>query len=230
MRAGPLTTFSLWHFPTLEARVWAFVQMGLARAALGRQAGLVFWKLVGAGSGGGFSLEPDWSRYGLFAVWQSAAHAERFFAEPAPVVARYREHSDEEWTIRLEATQSKGKWSGENPFLTVADARHAALANAARLLAAVPATSAALARAPGLLISVGVGEIPYLRQATFSLWRDEAALRDFAYRDPVHREVIARTRDERWYSEELFARFRPVAASGAWAGREPLREAAHDAR
>ena len=162
------------------------------------------------------------------------------FANTAPVVARYRAHSDEEWTIRLEATQAKGAWSGGNPFVTVAgpsgggDAAFGPVAVLTRATlrwatlrafwSAVPATSAALARAPGLLVSVGVGEIPYLRQATFSLWRDEAALRDFAYRDPVHRDVIRRTRDERWYSEELFARFRPVAASGVWAGREPLRE------
>ena len=32
-------------------------------------------------------------------------------------------------------------------------------------------------------------------------------IRRFAYESPGHRQAIARTRDARWFSEELFARF-----------------------
>ncbi|HMP93548.1 MAG TPA: spheroidene monooxygenase, partial [Phnomibacter sp.] len=64
-----------------------------------------------------------------------------------------------------------------------------------------------MASAPGFITSYGVGEVPFTKQATFSIWQSKAQMKAFAYQMQQHKEVVAKTRKEKWYSEDLFMRF-----------------------
>jgi hypothetical protein len=90
-----------------------------------------------------------------------------------------------------------------------------------RFRSARPPVSAELQAAAGLQAAVAIGEAPIGLQATFSVWSDAASVAAFA-RSPHHRDVVRRTRAERWYGEELFARFAPLGAAGTWDGRDPI--------
>ena len=82
---------------------------------------------------------------------------------------------------------------------------------------------AELQKSDGLVAVVAIGEAPILRLGTFSLWRDIDAMSAFARRAPQHDRVVGRTRRERWYGEEMFARFEPYWSAGSWDGQDPLR-------
>jgi hypothetical protein len=204
--------------------------MALDPRRLRRTPGVRFGKLLGTGSGTGFGpADTDLTRWAALVVWADPAAAARFDA--TGVGRAWQRIATAGARLDLRPLASRGRWSGTEPFgdpdggrterpvLALTRARLRAR-RAPTFWRAVPPVAAALRSAPGLLTRFGIGEAPIGWQGTVSVWRNTSDLVRFAYRHPEHRAAIARTPTERWYAEELFARFevRDVAGDRAVLG------------
>jgi len=194
--------------------------------------GVRFAKLLGTGRT--FSpRDADLTRWALVTSWTSASAAERF--DQGAVAGRWHRRASESWQAWLRPLSSRGRWSRRVPFGTpsaaewdgpVATITRARLAprRAVTFWRAVPPVTADLHGRRGLRAAFGVGEAPLGVQGTFSLWSDAAALHEFAYQGSAHRTAIRQTVEQRWYAEELFARFGVLRSSGTLDGIDPLAE------
>lgn len=232
---GP-ATFDLMRFPTTSA-MRTMVGSVLDRRVLDATPGLRFWRLLGTGAGSSTAAGADLRRWAFFAVWDDESAPDAYWRGSSPVARRWHSHATERFHVRLHAAGGHGRWRGVDilDLVTKADSRPGATIGPVAVLTradvhlrrwrsfspARPPVDAQLQAAQGLRAVVGVGEAPIGRQATFSLWDDAAAMRRFST-TAEHREVVRRTRDERWYGEELFARFVVTGHEGTWDGTDPL--------
>jgi heme-degrading monooxygenase HmoA len=230
---GRHVTLSFFRYVGAE-RVWGMRQMAEMRRPLRSVPGLNFHKLLGTGGGTGYDVWPDFGTYGLLGSWEDRARADAFHAAH-PVHQAFRDHAHEVYTLHLTPLLSRGAWSGVNPFMAgtpVAEGPLAVLTRATirpRYIVPFWRRVAGVARSlqgrEGLIFTKGVGELPWVEQATFSVWRSEQQMTAFAYgRGQAHTEAVARTRKANGFSEELYARFRVVDEQGTWKGRRPIAE------
>ncbi|GAC1601981.1 MAG: hypothetical protein NVS3B25_30130 [Hymenobacter sp.] len=229
----PHTTLTVFTLRPGQRR-WGLAQMGTSPPHLKRVPGIQFFKLLGSGAHNGFGLWPNLQRYAFLGVWKDVADADAFFGHH-PLWAEYSIRSTEMWALALAPLKSHGLWDGQRPFsyedtsALPVDGPLAVLTRAsirwrktARFWQFVEPTSAGLGQAAGVRAAIGLGELPVVRQATFSVWESAAAMQEYAYRDARHRQVMQLTRSEKWYAEELFARFRVLSSTGTLDGLDPL--------
>lgn len=210
----------------------AFFAMAIHRFPLWINKACTFWKLMGCGKNGTFDINPDYQQWGLFAVWKDEDDFRKF--QNSSFIAKWwQKFTTEQWTVLCEPVEAHGKWDGKEPFgkpkikghegmvgvLTRATIRPSKLKN---FWTNVPKVSAIMNSSQGFITSVGIGEAPFIRQATFSVWNSLEDVKKFAYRDKEHADVVKLTRSEDWYSEELFARFRIISSEGTLMGKNPV--------
>ncbi|MDQ6650156.1 MAG: monooxygenase [Actinomycetota bacterium] len=226
-----LVTLHLWTVAPRRVPA-AVARMALDRGAIRRTPGVRFAKLLGTGDGRTFTArDADPLLWGLLVSWASSSDADRF--ESSAVARSWGRIASDRWRADLRPVRSRGTWSGRRPFGDPAAARQdgpVAAVTRARLRAAtalsfwraVPPVSADLHAGGGLRYAVGIGEAPVGLQGTFSVWSDAASLNAFAYARSPHQVAITRTAEERWYAEELFARFALLDATGSVKGADPM--------
>jgi hypothetical protein len=227
---GLRVTLHVWGVPTRGVPA-ALLAMARERRPMRRHPGLTFGKLLGTGSGETFGIrDADLHHWAVLACWSSVAAADAF--DGSGIVRRFDARADERLRIDLEPLSSRGNWSKVQPFgeprPREAYAGPIAVLTRARIRPtrwrefwrSVPPVSANLATVDGLVMRLGVGEAPVGLQGTFSVWRSAADIRAFTS-GQAHAEVVRRTRERRWYAEELFARFAVIGAEGTYGGGQP---------
>ena len=210
---------------------FALLAMALFRLPLWLNKQIGFWKLLGSGRNGTFDKTPDWQQWGILCVYKGGV--------PPLLHGRFiawwlRLFNCEILTYILEPTEGHGSWDGKKAFgelpsksdhegmvavLTRATIRFGKLK---QFWKHVNPVASLMKTADGFITSYGIGEMPWLRQATFSIWKDKEGMKNFAYKMQEHAEVIRKTRQEKWYSEDMFVRFKILKCTGTLNGTNPL--------
>ncbi len=207
-------------------RLWGYARFVIQRFFMGSVSGLVFSKVMGSGFDGGFGLRPSGSRQALFCLFVDEAAADMFLG--SPIARSYSSRSREFCTAKLRAYSCKGSWDGRSIDVTAATPVSGPIAtltrasikplSAKRFWHMQPASEVSLNQASGCLLATGVGEAPFFRQATFSLWSGVDAMNAYA-RTGAHLAAIQAAHAGGFFSESMFARFVPLSLSGSWRGQ-----------
>ena len=217
------TLISFFQYAGIKNKWHALGRMGRSPVLQQKIEGLSFFKPLGTGSGNGFSIKPDFSTFGFLAVFKSEELAKEFLG--TDVVKEYTKTTVSYSHVLMHTVKSHGEWSKLNPFessveydktkpLAVITRATIKPKLAYQFWKNVPAVSKSMDKYDELIFSKGIGEFPLLMQATFSLWSSAEAMINYAYKNPKHAEMVKKTRELNWYSEELFARFQPFYQEG----------------
>ena len=216
----------------------AFLAMAIFRLPLFLNKNISFFKLMGSGKNGTFDKTPDLQQWAILSVQHESGELQNidegtilsgelnkklygFFISKWFTLFKCKSI-----TFLLEPIESHGVWDGKKVFgelpaksdyegqiaiLTRATIRINKLKFFWQNVAPV---ADKMRNAKGFVQSFGIGEIPWIKQATFSIWQSKADMKAFAYGLKEHQEVIQKTRQQQWYSEDMFTRFKILKTVG----------------
>jgi heme-degrading monooxygenase HmoA len=217
MTENTFTTVNFYQIEGAWLRFLAFMLMGISKFRKVKSEGMLIGKLLGTGSGLGFSRKPNWGQYALLCVWTNEKAAKHFF-ESNFFHERFKKLANKEIIFEMQPFESRGIWDGKNPFpiipLQAASEGQVAILTCAKFkLRHIPSfwkhvdpVNKSLKSAKGRIFSVGMGEW-LSRPITFSVWENIEQAKAFAYAQGFHSEAIKRARDGGWFKEDLFVRF-----------------------
>ncbi|RZJ48488.1 MULTISPECIES: DUF3291 domain-containing protein [Pedobacter] len=209
---------------------FAFLGMAILRVPLWLNRNCNFWKLMGSGRDAQVDLPPDFKHWAILTTWNNQLDCDQFYRKSFPI-KWFRLFGNEEFTILLNPLSSHGLWSGKQPFIydknyTPSCGNIAVITRAAirfrkvkEFRTNIKRAATEMRNAEGYILSAGVGENPLLDQATFSIWENAQSMKNYAYKSHNHADVIKLTRERKWYSEELFARFEIIKSWGTLNGK-----------
>ena len=223
---------------------WGWLRLVAGATPYKDVPGLTMVKVMGSGHGGGFSLRPSATHQGLICTFSHLDLALKFLDSPA--IQAYRSRARECWTGVLSVQSARGHWDKQAWQTSSAQAlgvwgdqaaqsegldgrpnsRPFAVLTRASIVPTkamafwryAPAAQADLGQAPGCLLAMGLGEAPLVRQCTFSLWQDTAAMLQYA-RQGAHQVASAAAYKHQFFSESLFVRMQVLQMAGVWQGR-----------
>lgn len=211
---------------------WGWLRLVAGGTLYKNVPGLTTVKVMGSGHGGGFSLRPSATHQGLICTFTHHDLALKFL--DSPWVQAYRERARELWSGVLSVQSARGAWDKQSWLATAPESLGGqsepqgplAVLTRASILPTktmafwryAPAAQAALSQSEGCLLSMGLGEAPLVRQCTFSLWQDTAAMLQYAQQG-AHQLATAAAYKHQFFSESLFVRMQVRQMSGVWQGR-----------
>jgi hypothetical protein len=176
---------------------------------------------------------PQLGRRALVAFWEDEAALGAFLATDARAA-----DLTGGWSVRLEPLRAvsivAGPWPGLTPDVpsgevdersdptVVLTIGHLRATRAIPFLRASARAERDVVRAPGLLWSTGLANIGQRVVATFSIWESGRHLRAYATEAGGHVAAMQAQDARSFHHVASFIRYRPRAASGSLAGRNPL--------
>ncbi len=215
---------------------WGWLRLVAGSTPYKDVPGLTMVKVMGSGHGGGFTLRPSATHQGLICTFTHLDLALQFLDSPA--VQAYRSRARECWSGVMSVQSARGHWDKQSwqasspealgerddtedtlraPFAVLTRASIVPT-KAMAFWRYAPSAQADLSQAPGCLLAMGLGEAPLVRQCTFSLWQDTAAMLQYAHQG-AHQAASAAAYRHQFFSESLFVRMQVLQMAGVWQGR-----------